>query len=65
MVPKRECPTLESILAVAGVEAPGQLRLPSRDLGGAFFLHADIGIIPETTLQVATRQEFESLLTSQ
>ena len=34
LVPKRECPTLESTLAVAGIEAAGQLHLPSRELGG-------------------------------
>ena len=38
MEPKREFPTLESTLAGTGVEAPGQLCLPSRELGVTFFV---------------------------
>ena len=55
-MPKRDCPTLESTLAATGVKAPGQLRLQSRELGGAFFLQADIEMKPERTPQVTARQ---------
>ena len=56
--PKRECSTLESSLAGMELEAPGQLGLPSRELRGALFLRAVIGIKPEkiTSLAIAFQE---------